>query len=159
MEDQGAPKKSPTALIIIVLLLVLGGGFMLFKNMNGTNITPSPAPNQEATQGNETPVPIEGQQPFTPITSTKTFVVTAKNYSFDQKTLEVNKGDTVKILFKNSGGEHDLVFDDFDTRTQILDEGEEEEITFVADKSGSFEFYCSVGQHRKMGMVGVLVVK
>ena len=37
--------------------------------------------------------------------------------------------------------------------------GEEQTITFVADKTGGFEFYCSVGNHRAMGMVGTLIVR
>jgi len=32
-------------------------------------------------------------------------------------------------------------------------------VTFVADKAGEYEFYCSVGQHRANGMVGKLIVK
>jgi uncharacterized cupredoxin-like copper-binding protein len=32
-------------------------------------------------------------------------------------------------------------------------------VQFVADKTGTFEFYCSVGNHRQMGMVGTLVVQ
>jgi plastocyanin len=34
----------------------------------------------------------------------------------------------------------------------------EEVIEFTADKVGSFEYYCSVGSHRQMGMKGVLKV-
>ena len=30
---------------------------------------------------------------------------------------------------------------------------------FTADKVGSFEYYCSVGSHRSMGMKGVLKVE
>jgi plastocyanin len=29
----------------------------------------------------------------------------------------------------------------------------------VADKKGTFEYYCSVGQHRALGMKGKLVVE
>ena len=35
----------------------------------------------------------------------------------------------------------------------------EEVIEFTADKTGSFEYYCSVGTHRQMGMKGTLIVK
>ena len=37
--------------------------------------------------------------------------------------------------------------------------GETDSIEFVADKVGTFEYYCSVGQHRSMGMVGKLTVE
>lgn len=32
-------------------------------------------------------------------------------------------------------------------------------VTFVADTLGTFEYYCSVGNHRAQGMVGNLVVE
>ena len=32
-------------------------------------------------------------------------------------------------------------------------------VTVVSDKTGSFEYYCSVGTHRQMGMKGTLTVK
>ena len=32
-------------------------------------------------------------------------------------------------------------------------------VTFIADQEGSFEYYCSVGNHREEGMVGTLIVE
>ena len=73
--------------------------------------------------------------------------------------MKVKKGDTVKIIFKNSEGFHDLVIDEFDVATNQIGAEEEDEVEFVADKAGTYEYYCSVGQHRKNGMVGKLVVE
>ncbi len=80
-------------------------------------------------------------------------------FYFDPKEITVNKGDTVKIVFTNVGGVHDWVIDEFDARTKVLQAGETETITFVADQTGTFEYYCSVGNHRAQGMVGNLIVK
>ena len=91
--------------------------------------------------------------------SVKEFTVTASNFAFAPKTLSVNKGDTVRITFKNSGGNHDWVIDEFNARTKVLSAGQSETIEFVANESGSFEYYCSVGTHRQMGMVGTLLVQ
>ena len=52
-----------------------------------------------------------------------------------------------------------LGIDEFNAKTRVLNKGEEETITFVADKAGTFEYYCSVGQHRANGMVGKLIVE
>jgi plastocyanin len=89
----------------------------------------------------------------------KSFTISGSNFAFDKKTIEVSKGDTVKITFKNSSGKHDWKIDEFNASTKILGSGEEETVEFVADKAGSFEYYCSVGSHRQMGMVGTLTVK
>jgi plastocyanin len=91
--------------------------------------------------------------------SVKEFTVTGTTFAFNPKTITVNRGDTVKINFVNSVGMHDWVIDEFNARTPVIQVGQSATVTFVADKSGSFEYYCSVGNHRQMGMVGTLVVR
>ena len=91
--------------------------------------------------------------------NTKAFTVTGSNFSFDVKEMKVKKGDTVKVTFKNAEGMHDWKVDEFSAATEQIGAGKEETVTFVADKVGTFEYYCSVGQHRKNGMVGKLIVE
>ena len=93
-----------------------------------------------------------------PVAGKKEFTVTGENFSFTPATLAAKKGDTVTIVFKNKGGFHDLKIDEFGVATKKIQGGAEESVTFVADKAGSFEYYCSVGEHRAMGMKGTLVV-
>ncbi|PIR94770.1 hypothetical protein COT95_02350 [Candidatus Falkowbacteria bacterium CG10_big_fil_rev_8_21_14_0_10_37_6] len=88
----------------------------------------------------------------------KTFIVEGGMFYFSPKEISVNKGDKVKIVFKNVEGVHDWVVDEFNARTKIIKTGETDEVEFIADKTGSFEYYCSVGTHRQQGMVGVLKV-
>jgi plastocyanin len=90
--------------------------------------------------------------------SVKTFTVEGSNFKFSPTTLNVKKGDTVKIIFKNTAGFHDLVLPEFNVKTKQGNGPFTEEVTFVASKTGSFEYYCSVGNHRQMGMKGTLVV-
>jgi plastocyanin len=71
----------------------------------------------------------------------------------------VKKGDKVKITFQNSVGNHDFVLDAFNIKTAVLGSGKSETVEFTADKTGQFEYYCSVGNHRQMGMTGTLVVQ
>ena len=73
--------------------------------------------------------------------------------------MTVNVGDTVRITLRNTGGMHDLKIDEFNAKTKVLQSGEEETIEFVVDKAGTFEYYCSIGTHRQMGMVGTLTVQ
>jgi plastocyanin len=88
----------------------------------------------------------------------KEFTITGQNYSFAPAAIAVKKGDTIKITFKNADGFHDLEIDEFNAETKRIKTGEEDVIIFVADKIGSFEFYCSVGIHRQIGMKGILTV-
>jgi nitrosocyanin len=89
----------------------------------------------------------------------KEVTVTGSNFAFSPQAITVNKGDTVKINFKNVGGMHDFKIDEFNVATKKINGGETDTVTFVADKTGSFEYYCSVGTHRQMGMKGTLIVK
>lgn len=88
-----------------------------------------------------------------------TIDLTGENFAFSRDTIEVYKGDKVTINFESTGGFHDWGVDEFDAWTKQVNPGETTSVTFVADKVGSFEFYCSVGNHRAQGMLGWLIVK
>lgn len=89
----------------------------------------------------------------------KTFTITGRNFSFSQAELRVKKGDTVRINFTTVEGFHDWVLDEFSAATKQVSAGNSSSVEFVASKSGTFEYYCSVGSHRQMGMVGKLIVE
>ena len=56
---------------------------------------------------------------------------------------------------------HDWVIDEFSARAKQIQAGETDTVEFVANKKGTFEYYCSVGNgfHRQQGMVGKLIVE
>jgi plastocyanin len=89
----------------------------------------------------------------------KEFTVSGNNFSFSLSEIKVKKGDRVRIIFKNENGFHDFVLDEFKAATKKLEANKSETVEFLADKSGRFEYYCSVGSHRANGMKGVLVVE
>lgn len=88
----------------------------------------------------------------------KEFTITGGNFKFTPSAMTVKKGDTVRVTFKNEEGFHDFRIDEFNVATKQIGAGTSETVEFVADKAGTFEYYCSVGQHRQMGMVGTLTV-
>ena len=147
---------------IIVVLLIAGGVIMLTKNDTAPTI-PS-TPDTVVSQPTSTSDMIASMMPeasgsVMPAGPVKTFTVTGSNFKFTPATLSVNKGDTVKITFNNSGGSHDFVIDEFNVQAPVIQSGASETVQFVASKTGSFDYYCSVDGHRSMGMQGVLTVK
>lgn len=86
-------------------------------------------------------------------------VVTGSSYKFTPATFTVKKGQKTRILFKNSGGMHDFVVDELGIRMAVIQSGQEDFVEFTPDKTGAFEFYCSVGNHRAMGMKGTITVQ
>lgn len=87
------------------------------------------------------------------------FAVTGANYEYSLSEIRVKKGDTVTINFESADGFHDWVVDEFSAATDRVQPGSQTSVTFVADKVGTFEYYCSVGSHRANGMVGKLIVE
>jgi len=81
------------------------------------------------------------------------------NFGYSQDEIRVQEGDTVKIVLTSTDGFHDWVVDEFGAATARVNTGETTSVEFVADQKGTFEFYCSVGQHRAMGMKGKLIVE
>ena len=89
----------------------------------------------------------------------KEFTINGKNYEFDVKEMRVSEGDTVRVEFTSSSGFHDWTVDEFNAATDQVSTGKSTSIEFVANKAGTYEYYCSVGSHRLRGMVGTLIVE
>jgi len=151
-------------LFIFIGLIVIAGGVMVWQSSQSKTVDMAGMSDDNAHMPNDMEKKSEGDSMMPPPAAVETapgvkeFTVTGKNFAFDATTLAVNKGDTVRITFKNMEGFHDWKIDEFNASTKQLKSPGEETIEFVADKAGSFEYYCSVGKHRAMGMKGTLTV-
>ena len=76
---------------------------------------------------------------------------------FSPKEITVNKGDKVRIKITNIKGTHDFKIDEFGVYTETP-LNQEMTVEFVADKAGSFEYYCTKPGHRQNGHWGTLRV-
>lgn len=87
-------------------------------------------------------------------------VVNIEGGSFYYKpdTITVKKGQKVQVVMKSADMMHDFVIDELNVKMPIVQSGNTGTVEFVADQVGTFEYYCSVGQHRKNGQVGTLIV-
>lgn len=90
----------------------------------------------------------------------KEITVTGNEYSYSPNSLTLQKGEQIKLSFKNAGNlPHNLLIDELGVATKTVKGGDSDTVTFTADKSGTFKFYCSVGNHRAQGMEGMTTVK
>ncbi|MEK6947249.1 MAG: cupredoxin domain-containing protein [Nanoarchaeota archaeon] len=89
----------------------------------------------------------------------KEFTITAKQFEFVPSTIEVNKGDKVRLVVTSVDVPHGLAIPEYGIN-QRLEPGKPETIEFTADKVGTFTTYCSVvcGSGHK-SMKGQLIVK
>lgn len=89
----------------------------------------------------------------------KEFKITAKQFSFEPDTIEVNKGDKVRLVITSMDVPHGFSIAEYGINER-LDVGKPVTIEFTADKEGSFTAFCSVfcGSGHS-NMKGKLVVK
>lgn len=144
--------------IIFLLVMLLGAlaYILYFVNKPTRNLeTPqtSPSLGQPVVQTTESTNTTKEMEVI------KEFKVIGTKFSFDVTEIKVKQGDKVKITFVNKEGLHDWRVDEFDAKTKVINEGETDTVEFVASKTGKFEYYCSVGEHRKLGMKGFLIVE
>lgn len=152
-------------ILILVLVLIAGGYFAMNSGLLSQSANQLPGVSQQmpATPGdtNIKETVVENQSSSDSAAtqgSVKEFTIENSGLKFVPNQLTVNKGDTVKITFKNTGGTHDFTLDEFNVATKQINNGQSDTVEFVADKAGSFEFYCSVGNHRAQGMKGTLTL-
>jgi plastocyanin len=112
---------------------------------------------------NTEPVPAAPQTSATPA-NIVAFRLTAENYKFLKDgeaapTLRVKSGDRVRVELTVTAGFHDFKIDEFNAATKRLNAGQTDTVEFTANQTGEFEYYCSVMNHRAMGMVGKLIVE
>ncbi|MGA8772050.1 MAG: copper-containing nitrite reductase [Rhodomicrobium sp.] len=74
--------------------------------------------------------------------------------------LKVHQGETVQInLVNGEGAQHDIVIDQFGARSDmVVGKGASSSLSFTANKTGEFVYYCSVPGHRAAGMEGRIQV-
>lgn len=87
-----------------------------------------------------------------------TINVEAGNYYFSPQTINVKKGQKVRIVLTAKGMTHDFVIDELGVSVPLTDPGQTNSVVFTADQVGSFTYYCSVANHRRLGQVGTLTV-
>lgn len=137
--------------IVVVLVLVVGGFFVLNKNKT-TELETTIQEGQSS--------PVNGNSQGQVDSQVQEIVVEGTEFSYSPGEINIQSGQTVRIIFKNVGKmEHDLVIDELSLATEILNPGDEQVLQFVADTPGTFSFYCSVGSHRALGMEGTLTVE
>lgn len=151
---------------VIVILAVAGIGFFLVRSNSSTNetavtTTPTEA-DDELTQTGSTSESAEEEDKVESEDSeeaVKTVNVEAGSFYYKPAEIRVKKGQKVKIVMKAVSLQHDFNIDELGVKMPITKNGETGTVEFTPEKAGTFEYYCSVGQHRAQGQVGKLIVE
>jgi uncharacterized cupredoxin-like copper-binding protein len=113
------------------------------------------------TAGRTTPAPLPTEGEVSK--AARTVTVEAYEFRFEPTRIEVEPGETLKIVFENEGSiAHNLTIEGLDAATPTIQPGTSAEltVTFPEDlKAYPVEFFCSVPGHKEAGMVGQFVLK
>jgi nitrosocyanin len=148
--------------VVVVGGIILAVVFAVVVMMKGISTTPSVTPKvqiQVASPQAAGKTVEETDQAKMAQGVVKNVSIEASNFKFSLPSITVKKGETVKITFTNKEGMHNFMLDEFNVKSKTIQAGQSDTVQFVADKSGSFEYYCSISNHRAMGMKGTLVVE
>lgn len=89
----------------------------------------------------------------------KTVKVTAKQFTFEPAEIRVKQGTTVTLEIASTDVDHGIALPAFNVNS-ILKAGTTTSVTFLADKKGSYPFFCSVFCGSGHGsMRGTLIVE
>jgi plastocyanin len=153
------PKKIIVfGILLTVISLIVYGGINSLKSSNG-NFLLSPARNlfMKATY-----LPTEGYA----YTSQSTGTVKSLNSGAGSRgglghnpTITLKQGNTLSIHLINGDSErhskHNINIDEFDIHTKDLGYFQSETVTFTTNKTGTYDYYCSIHPE----MTGKIIVK
>lgn len=133
--------------LVVVFLLLRGGGYGLPSSQ--------PVPTTGTTRVEERVVIPEEMTE-----EEREIVVEGDEYSFSPASISVGRRERIMLTFRNTGQlPHNLIIDELGVATRTILGGEADTVEFIAETGGTFPFYCSVGNHRSLGMEGEMEVR
>jgi cytochrome c oxidase subunit 2 len=127
------------SMVLVLTLLVLGGCF--HKKEVKTQIDNN-KPVKVGSLGNEEAKTVKTEEKVQPTDMVEEVVLEARRFEFSPSTVTVTAGSTVKMTIKSVDVQHGFSLPDFNI-SETLEPNKTVEIEFVADKKGTFNFFCN----------------
>lgn len=138
-----------------MVIVLLFGGYYFYNSQQKVQ-----APQEKINTEQKVPVEKDVEEMVVENTKAREIIIEGNEFKFSPTSITVEKGEKINLVFKNIGKfPHDFVVDELGIKTKVINSGEEDSVEFIAEKSGSFSMYCSVGNHRQQGMEGKAVVE
>jgi len=80
-------------------------------------------------------------------------------FKFNPNLIEAEPGQKVTVKLTNSQGTHNFNIDELGVKSSTISSGGEDTVVINIPANavpGDYEFYCGIGNHRQLGMVGIL---
>ena len=142
------------AIGVVAAVLIAGVVFLGRGEKKAPEATPTPAPLTSTSAPESTGEPSSEEGEIQEIT------LEAKEFSYSEESITVKKGQKVRLTLVNKGRmSHDFVVEKMNVTTELAGPGESVVVEFTMQDAGTYTFYCSIGNHRAMGMEGTLIVE
>ncbi len=133
-----------------IIMLIIGLSIAVFLSYLNIKNTKEPIKEDKPIKNIQGELTKEGVREFN---------ISGMNFEFSQNRMKVKKGEKIRVIFKSTKGYHDWVLDEFNVRTEKVEPGKTVSVEFIANKAGTFQYYCSTAEHKKYGMTGKLIVE
>ncbi len=164
---------SITGLVIIVVLGVVG--FLVTRDtpadrdVQTDTAQTQPESVQQSTPSNAAGTSLAGSDQSgqsdtaaeDPGVQDQNYAIDMFNFGYSIEQIKAAPGDTITIDLSSSNGTHDFVIDELNVRSDTVNTGGNALVTFTIPQSAAgqtYEYYCSIMNHRAQGMVGKLVI-
>jgi nitrite reductase (NO-forming) len=151
--------------VIIVMLIAAMVGVLILNSAPATKSPNTVGTSSSTTSLNTTTISSTSSSQSSSSTSSTPATdvnVTLKSYSITPNVINADPGETLRVKVTNSDSTHDFVVPELNAATRLLGAGESQiiEITIPTNAAGkTYEYYCSVSNHRSMGMTGTIKVR
>lgn len=157
-------KTNPILIIaVVIIVIVIAVGVFLYKSKTDTKGEMMASTQDQMAEPSITQTVNTEQMTDNSMMSEESnsqiISVEGGNFYFKPNEIRVKVGEPVVINFTNNGGAHDFVIKELGVQSKLTQSGETAQVQFTPNQTGTFEFYCSVGNHRAMGMKGTLIVE
>ncbi len=167
--QHGAVDQKVIIAILIILAAVGIWALAMRSDKDSKVMAPTTTPTPQASSipqssviPNASPSPTDGLDATnSSMTESETRVISleAGSFYFKPAEIRVKKGEKVRIELTAVDMMHDFNVDALDLKIPITRSGSTASVEFTADTVGTYEYYCSVGNHRAQGQVGTLIVE
>ncbi len=169
-ENEDKSSMAPVLMLTLVVIFAIAGITYVFKSgdqlTTKTDINSTEKESTTSVTKPENPVDtsmLDTQKESTnseePENMPLVVNVEAGAFYYKPNELVVKKGQKIQITLTSVDMMHDFNIDELGVKAPIVKSGNTGTVEFVADKVGTFEYYCSVGQHRANGQVGTIIVE
>jgi heme/copper-type cytochrome/quinol oxidase subunit 2 len=146
-EDGEATKASKNYIPLVIIGAIVLVGVVWFTMMKSAQTAPAPIATPAAM--------IESAS----LLETLTINIDAGSYYFTPNEIRAKKGQKIIVVLNSKDMMHNFTVDEFNVVGPVTNAGQTSTVEFTPDKTGTFEFYCAVGDHRAKGQVGTLIVE